>query len=1410
MRGRAAKCFALVLLAAAGAAFAAALGSGGTMTSLLTTSGTTTTVPNPPPLFGQYQIYPTGSSPKAVAIGDVSGDGRADVVMTTWYNVDPVNDFRLFVFVQNADGTLAPPVSYATAGSYVNSPASVAVGDITGDGRNDVVLGVDHVGVQVFPQLQNGTLGSPTTTPTTDCAKIRLGNLNGDSRLDVAGIGQGTDTVAVLLNNGNGGLAAPVTYAAQHDGFDDLEVGDVTGDSRDDVVVMSGQGLVPNISVLPQLQTGGFGQAASYSLGGNALTDGIGVGDVNGDGRKDVVATDVFNDRFAVFLQTSLGTLGPPVFYATTTGAEPAEVADFDGDGRQDVLVSDDGGAMEVHRQQANGTLGAGEVFSGPYATRFDPHGIAVGDVNGDGSSDIAGANYNYGLVVWRNTSPPAGATAPGAPTLTAAVPQPGAVTLEWTPPSSDGGSGISGFRIYRGTSPGAETYLATVSQSYATTYTDHVSAGTTYYYEVTAVNAVGESGPSNELSAAALYATAPGAPKLTEANKGYNEVFLDWDAPASNGGTDILSYRIYRGTASGAEALIRSVPAQNTYFDDGQVVGGTTYYYEVSAVNSVGESVLSNELYATPLTPTVPDAPTLTAATGGYGKVSLVWKPGFNGGTAITGYKLYRGTTSGGETLLATLGNVTTYDDTSGDFGTTYFYELKATNSAGDSGLSNELSAAPVAPTTPGAPTLSVTSGFAGVSLSWTAPSNGGAAIGGYNVYRGTASGAETLLTTLGSVTSYTDTSGVDGTTYYYEVAAFNSLGTGALSNEVSATSVHPLFAAYQAYAVASSPQAVAIGDVTGDGRNDVVMASAVFGGNPSVLLVYAQRADGTLAPPVSYPTATAASSVAVGDITGDGRADVVLGLSSTGVQVFPQLASGTLGTPTLTPYTGTGLIRLGQLDGDGRLDVASVSSTIAVFLNDGKGGLKPPVTYAAQGRDIEVADVTNDGRDDIVTLDGNNVDVLPQLSVGGFGPAAVYPTGANIFGTNGLGVGDVTGDGKTDVVVTYGGNRPNSFIAVLAQRADGTLGPASSYPSYDIPEPVETGDFNLDGRVDVLPVHGGWNAAGVYRQRADGSLSAEELYSIPYASHYPLLGLAVGDFTGDGSPDVVLADYNNGLVVLRNSIAPTNVPGAPALTGATADRTAVNLTWTPPHAAGGSPSGYRIYRGTAPGAETLLATIGTATSFADNTAVPGTTYWYQVSAANSRGEGARSGERSASIAVQDGTPPTAPASLKSLVAGTNQVALDWAPSSDNVGVTGYRVYRNSVLVATVATTQYLDSGLAAATGYTYSVRALDAAGNASAASSNLTVKTASQSTSKTGTLAGVVFDSTGKPLANAVVTTGSKTAKTNGSGVWQLTNLAPATYSFSVALTGYQGQTFSLAAVAGKTVLGTVTLTT
>src|SRR5438309_1328390 len=100
---------------------------------------------------------------------------------------------------------------------------------------------------------------------------------------------------------------------------------------------------------------------------------------------------------------------------------------------------------------------------------------------------------------------------------------------------------------------------------------------------------------------------------------------------------------------------------------------------------------------------PTAPSAPRNLAATGGNAQVTLNWQaPSSDGGSPITNYKIYRGLVPGGESLLTTVGNVLSYTDTSVTNGLTYYYQVTATNGAGESPKSNEVSATPTAPPPP------------------------------------------------------------------------------------------------------------------------------------------------------------------------------------------------------------------------------------------------------------------------------------------------------------------------------------------------------------------------------------------------------------------------------------------------------------------------------------------------------------------------------------------------------------------------------------------------------------------------------------------------------------------------------------------------------------------------------------
>ena len=267
-----------------------------------------------------------------------------------------------------------------------------------------------------------------------------------------------------------------------------------------------------------------------------------------------------------------------------------------------------------------------------------------------------------------------------------------------------------------------------------------------------------------------------PSAPTLS-ATPGIGQVSLSWTTAAG-----ATSYNVLRSTSSGQESPLVTVTSTN--YIDTAVIGGTLYYYVVQAVNSAGTSPNSNEVTATP-TCTTPAAPSGLAATAVNAQVSLSW----SGSAGAASYKVYRGTSSGGEAFLITVAT-TSFTDTGLTNGTTYFYKVTAVNSCNvESGPSNEASATPAAAAVPPAPTaLTATSGPGAkqISLAWAAS----AGATGYNVKLSTTSGGPyTIIATGVTTTSFTNTGLVRGATYYYVVSAVNAAGESPNSNQASAT---------------------------------------------------------------------------------------------------------------------------------------------------------------------------------------------------------------------------------------------------------------------------------------------------------------------------------------------------------------------------------------------------------------------------------------------------------------------------------------------------------------------------------------------------------------------------------------------------------------------------------------------
>ena len=265
--------------------------------------------------------------------------------------------------------------------------------------------------------------------------------------------------------------------------------------------------------------------------------------------------------------------------------------------------------------------------------------------------------------------------------------------SLAWT-----ASSGATSYYIKRGTASGGP--YSTVGTLAGTTYADtRLTNGTAYYYVVTAVDATGESGDSNQATATPTAGPAAPVPPLNlTATGGNQQVSLAWTA--STGAT---SYNVKRATTNGGPYTTVSSPASTSYTDT-TVTNGTPYYYVVTAVNATAESGNSNQATATPAAaPSAPAAPLNLTATGGNQQVSLAW----TASTGATSYNVKRATSTGGPYTTVASPAGTSYTDTTVTNATTYYYVVTAVSAGGESTNSNQASAMPsTSPGTPAPPT--------------------------------------------------------------------------------------------------------------------------------------------------------------------------------------------------------------------------------------------------------------------------------------------------------------------------------------------------------------------------------------------------------------------------------------------------------------------------------------------------------------------------------------------------------------------------------------------------------------------------------------------------------------------------------------------------------------------------------
>lgn len=287
-----------------------------------------------------------------------------------------------------------PPASYPVG----KTPTSVAVGNFNHDGKPDLAVADSQSGaVGILLGKGGGVFGSPTkyqagNTPVW----VAAADLNGDGNLDLAVADSVTGGVSVLLGEGTGAFQPPVFYRTGGCP-NSAATGDLNGDHKVDLVVSNS--CSSTVSVLLGRGNGTFGRAADYSTGSGSEPGSVVLGDLNGDGKPDVVTANFQDDVVSVLLGNGDGTLQPHVDYPTGTFPTSVALGDFNRDGILDLAVNSSTsygpGGLSVMLGNGDGTFQPAV----DYTTQVYPFAVQAGDFNRDGKLDLAVVSFEESTV---------------------------------------------------------------------------------------------------------------------------------------------------------------------------------------------------------------------------------------------------------------------------------------------------------------------------------------------------------------------------------------------------------------------------------------------------------------------------------------------------------------------------------------------------------------------------------------------------------------------------------------------------------------------------------------------------------------------------------------------------------------------------------------------------------------------------------------------------------------------------------------------------------------------------------------------------------------------------------------------------------------------------------------------------
>lgn len=362
----------------------------------------------------------TGEGPNSIAIGDLDGDGKSDLVVANKGNRIN-NTLSIFRNTSNS-GLVAYDVKIDLPTGYSTSPEFVSIADLDGDGKLDLVVAMaDNYrikrAISVFRNI--GTIGRINFAPQVDFVTpydpsyVAIADLDLDGRVDLAILHSQRSSVSVLRNNGTIGN---INFDAMKDfyvglGPSSIAISDLDGDQKLDLAVTCySENLVSVLRNTGTVGTISFEDKLSFYVGTNPSS--VAIGDLDGDSKGDLAVGDWTNHMTILKNTGVLGrinfTPGVRLFLDWGVGSSSVVIGNLDGTGLADIAVTDSRwGVFLLYNKGSNGKIDfqIGSLFLGPLTK---PMSLTLGDLDGDGKDDLATTSSGfYWMTIFKHTKAP-------------------------------------------------------------------------------------------------------------------------------------------------------------------------------------------------------------------------------------------------------------------------------------------------------------------------------------------------------------------------------------------------------------------------------------------------------------------------------------------------------------------------------------------------------------------------------------------------------------------------------------------------------------------------------------------------------------------------------------------------------------------------------------------------------------------------------------------------------------------------------------------------------------------------------------------------------------------------------------------------------------------------------------------